>query len=91
MRKRDTPITIRVTSEEKKMLERKAKKCGQSLSAYLRTVGLNKNISVAPPPELETIYKQATTFDNRRFANLALKALQHYGGDDIGDNKDMDN
>ena len=91
MRKRTVPITIRVTSEEKKMLERKSKKCGQSLSAYLRTVGLGKDVTVAPPPELETIYKQANTFNLPRFANLALKALQQYGGDDIGDNKDMDN
>ena len=89
MRKRNTPITIRITPEEKKMLERKAKKCGQSLSAYLRTVGLNKSISVAPPPELETIYKQASNFGNSRFANLALKALQHYGGDEDGNDKNM--
>lgn len=89
MQKRDILINLRVSPEEKKILERKAKKCGQSLSAYLRTVGLDKNISVAPPPELKTIYKQAVNFCNSRFANLALKALQHYGGDDVGDNKDM--
>ena len=91
MRKRTVPITIRVTSEEKRIIERKAKLCQQSLSAYLRTVGLEKDITVAPPPELETIYKQAVMFKQPRFANLALKALQHFGGDDVGDNKDMDN
>jgi hypothetical protein len=91
MQKRDILINLRVSQEEKRIIERKAKQCGMSLSAYLRSVGLGKDVTVAPPPELETIYKQATNFGNSRFANLALKALQHYGGDDIGDNKDMDN
>ena len=91
MPKRDILINLRVSKEEKRIIERKAKLCQQSLSAYLRTVGLEKDITIAPPPELETIYKQAVMFKQPRFANLALKALQHFGGDEVGDNKDMDN
>ncbi len=90
MKRRNILINLRVSPEEKRILERKANRCGMSLSAYLRTVGLNKDVSVAPPPELEIIYKQAVNFNNRRFADLALRALQHFGGDDDGDHENMD-
>ena len=38
-RKRTTAIQVRVTEQEKRKLERQAKRCGLSLSGYLRRVG----------------------------------------------------
>ena len=46
MRKRTFNINVRVTESEKKRLMRTAKRCGLSLSEYLRKVGLNKKLSV---------------------------------------------
>lgn len=44
MRTKNVGINIRVDEKEKRDLERKAKKSGLSLSAYLRKVGLEKEI-----------------------------------------------
>ena len=48
MRKRTFNINVRVTESEKKHLMRTAKRCGLSLSEYLRKVGLNKKLSEKP-------------------------------------------
>lgn len=39
-RKRTTAIQVRVTEQEKRTLERQARRCGLSLSGYLRQVGV---------------------------------------------------
>ena len=44
MRQRTTAINIRVTEGEKRKMETAAKKCGLSLSAYLRKLGLGKEV-----------------------------------------------
>ena len=41
-RKRTTAIQVRVTEQEKWKLERQARRCGLSLSGYLRRVGTGK-------------------------------------------------
>lgn len=40
---RDNSIHIRLTTKEKKSLERKADKCGKNLSNYIRELLLEKN------------------------------------------------
>lgn len=57
MRTRNKLINIRVTNDEWAALERKAKKCGLSLSAYLRKTGLNQNIKTASSNYLYEAYQ----------------------------------
>ena len=56
MRKRTFNINVRVTESEKKRLMRTAKRCGLSLSEYLRKVGLNKKLSEKPNEKLYAVY-----------------------------------
>ena len=56
MRKRNFNINVRVTEGEKKRLTRAAKRCGVSLSEYLRKVGLNKNLTKKPSQKLYEVY-----------------------------------
>ena len=56
MRKRTFNINVRVTESEKKRLMRTAKRCGLSLSEYLRKVGLNKKLSEKPNEKLYEVY-----------------------------------
>lgn len=49
MRQRTTAINIRVTEGEKRKMETAAKKCGLSLSAYLRKLGLGKEVQATLP------------------------------------------
>ena len=50
MRTRTVAINIRVTEGEKRRMESAAKKCGISLSAYLRKLGLGKEVQAISPP-----------------------------------------
>ena len=50
MRQRSTAINIRVTDGEKRKMETAAKKCGLSLSAYLRKLGLGKDVQATLLP-----------------------------------------
>lgn len=77
MRTRNKLITIRVTNNEWAALERKAKKCGLSLSAYLRKVGLNQNVKTAPSNYLYEAYQAVCNIENSQLngvADLILKA-----------------
>lgn len=77
MRTRNKLINIRVTNDEWATLERKAKKCGLSLSAYLRKVGLNQNIKTAPSSYLYEAYQVVCDMHNSQLngvADLILKA-----------------
>lgn len=77
MRTRNKLINIRVTNDEWATLERKAKKCGLSLSAYLRKVGLNQNIKTAPSGYLYEAYQTVCNMNNSQLngvADLILKA-----------------
>lgn len=49
MRERAKAINVRVTESEKRKMEKAAKMCGLSLSAYLRKLGLGKEIRVTSP------------------------------------------
>lgn len=56
MRNRTIGINVRVTENEKKKLQRNAKKCNLNLSSYLRKAGLQKEIYSMPDEELRKIY-----------------------------------
>ena len=58
MRERAIAINIRVTEIEKRRIERNAKLCGLSLSAYLRKVALGKEIRAVAPQSFYEVYRQ---------------------------------
>lgn len=66
MRERSVAINIRVTESEKKKLERAAKSCGLSLSAYLRKLGLGKGVQPISPPDFYEAYRQLKALRERR-------------------------
>jgi len=57
-RKRTTAIQVRVTEQEKRKLERQAKRCGLSLSGYLRLVGVGKTTAAFPHQRFHALYQQ---------------------------------
>lgn len=56
MRNRTIGINVRVSENEKKKLQRNAKKSNLNLSSYLRKAGLQKAIYSIPDEELRKIY-----------------------------------
>lgn len=56
MRNREVVMSIRVTPEEKKKLVRNAKRCGLSLSGYIRNLGLGREINPIPDKDYYRIY-----------------------------------
>ena len=56
MRNRTIGINVRVNENEKKKLQRNAKKSNLNLSSYLRKAGLQKEIYSIPVEELRKIY-----------------------------------
>lgn len=61
MRTKTFGINIRVNQIEKRKLQGNAKKCGLSLSAYLRKIGLGKEINALPDREFYEIYREIST------------------------------
>ena len=57
-RKRTTAIQVRVTEQEKQKLERQARRCGLSLSGYLRRVGTGKSAAVFPRQRFHALYQR---------------------------------
>ena len=57
-RKRATAIQVRVTEQEKRRMERQAKRCGLSLSGYLRRVGTGKPATAFPSQRFRDLYQQ---------------------------------
>lgn len=78
MRTRNKLINIRVTNDEWAALERKAKKCGLSLSAYLRKVGLNQNVKTAPSNYLYEAYQAVCNLNNSQLNSVADLILKAY-------------
>ena len=64
MKEKVVEICIRVSENEKKKLQRNAKKSGLSLSAYLRKTGLKQEIYSIPDKEFYKIYNQISDFKN---------------------------
>ncbi len=97
-RKRTTAIQVRVTEQEKRKLERQAKRCGLSLSGYLRRVGAGKPVAVFPGQRFHTLYQRVNALRNNlttqpiertaaQLDDLAGEILTAYtsGGVDDGD------
>ncbi len=75
MRKRNYNINVRVTEGEKKRLTRAAKRCGVSLSEYLRKVGLNKKLTEKPSQKLYEAYSNISDL-LRDFSTLDLRYIE---------------
>ena len=57
MRERNATINVRVTDLEKRKMEKSARKCGLSLSAFLRKTALGKEVSATTPPQIYEAYR----------------------------------
>ena len=106
MRNRTIGINVRVTENEKKKLQRNAKKCNLNLSSYLRKSGLKKEIYSIPDEELRKIYAGIVELKNEfpymsneeikeKIAKMQNDFLDIYNhkkdGDDNGNNENMGN
>ena len=106
MRNRTIGINVRVTENEKKKLQRNAKKCNLNLSSYLRKSGLKKEIYSIPDEELRKIYAGIVELKNEfpymsneeikeKIAKMQKDFLDIYNhkkdGDDNGNNENMGN
>lgn len=60
MRKREIHINVRATPKEKAQFERNAKKCGLTMSGYLRMLANGYNPKAVPPLEYRKIYDLLT-------------------------------
>jgi hypothetical protein len=56
MRTRETHINVRTTPQEKAQFERKAQKCGLSLSAYLRMLATGYEPKAVPSLDYRKMY-----------------------------------
>ena len=71
-RKRTTAIQVRVTEQEKRKLERQAKRCGLSLSGYLRRVEPGKPAAVFPSQRFHALYQRVNFLRD----NLATQSME---------------
>ena len=98
-RKRTTAIQVRVTEQEKRRMEHQAKRCGLSLSGYLRRVGAGKTAAAFPSQRFRDLYRQVNGLRENlatqpieqtaaQLDELASQLLTAYtsGGVDDGDN-----
>ena len=105
MKNKMEEIHLRVSENEKKKLERNAKKSGLYLSAYLRKVGLKKEIYPIPDKEFYKIYFDICTLKSNIYRlekdkiienleQMSKKFLDIYyskndGDEDNGNDKNM--
>ena len=76
-RKRTTAIQVRVTEQEKRKLEHQAKRCGLSLSGYLRRVGTGKSAAAFPRQRFHSLYQQVNALrDNLNTQPMEQTAAQ---------------
>ena len=75
--KRTTAIQVRVTEQEKRKLERQARRCSLSLSGYLRRVGTGKPAAAFPRQRFQTLYQQVNVLrDNLTTQPMERTAAQ---------------
>lgn len=106
MRKRTIGINVRVSENEKKKLQKNAKKSKLSLSGYLRKSGLQQKIYEVPDEKIYKIYTDITDLKYQfpylnneqvkekieEMQNDFLDVYNHKGDDDTdGNNKNMGN
>lgn len=103
MKEKKVEINIRLTEIEKKKIQRNAKKCKLSLSAYLRKVGLKQEIYSAPDKEFYKIYLEISKLKNEissatdiekiktRLEQIKRIFLEIYYSKPSGENEDGNN
>lgn len=106
MGKRTIGINVRVSENEKKKLQKNAKKSKLSLSGYLRKSGLQQKIYEVPDEKIYKIYTDITDLKYQfpylnneqvkekieEMQNDFLDVYNHKGDDDTdGNNKNMGN
>jgi len=104
MRKRATHINIRTTPEEKSRIESHAKKCGLSLSEYLRKLANGYEPKPLPPLDYRALMRRITDlyadfneWGETGYANILVGVLQEMlaaispqkSGGKSGDNKNL--
>ncbi len=79
MRNRTIGINVRVNENEKKKLQKNAKKSNLNLSSYLRKAGLQKEIYAIPDEELRKIYAGIVELKNEfsYMSNEEMKTVQN--------------
>lgn len=101
-RRRTTAIQVRVTEQEKRWMECQARRCGLSLSGYLRRVGTGKNVAAVPSQRFHDLYRQVNGLRENlniqtvertvaQLDELAGQLLTAYTGSEVddGDHEDM--
>ncbi|MBR3696697.1 MAG: hypothetical protein IKM97_00250 [Clostridia bacterium] len=73
MTEKTTEICIRVSQNEKKKLQKNAKKSVLSLSSYLRKTGLKEEIYSIPDKDFYKIYVEISNLKNEIFSMTTLK------------------
>ncbi len=106
MRNRTTGINVRVSENEKKKLQRNAKRSKLSLSGYLRKSGLQQKIYEVPDEKIYKIYTGITDLKYQipylnndeikdkieKMQSDFLDVYNHKGDDDAdGNNENMGN
>lgn len=107
MKEKIVEIHLRVSENEKKKLQKNAKKNGLSLSSYLRKIGLKKEIYPIPDKEFYRTYIDICKLRSNIYElekdkivsdleQMSKKFLDIYysknnGDDDSGDNKNLGN
>ena len=76
MKEKQVQICIRLNQKEKKILQRKAKKSGLSLSSYLRKVGLEKEIYPIPDKEFYKVYIDICKVKNAIDETLPIEKIK---------------
>lgn len=71
-RKRTTAVRVRVTEQEKRRMERQAKRCGLSLSGYLRRAGVGTPVTAFPSQRFRDLYRQV----NGLRRNLTTQSME---------------
>lgn len=66
MDNRTCDIHIRVTEQEKRRMEARAKRAGVGLSAYLRRVGIGEDLSKPNPAELFDALEEGVTHGHHK-------------------------
>lgn len=61
VQKRTAAIQVRVTKQEKLKLERQSRRCGLSLSGYLRRAGSGKAVTAFPSQRFRSLYQQVNS------------------------------
>ena len=75
MKEKSIEIHIRVNENEKKKLQKNAKKSGLSLSAYMRKVGLKQEIISIPDKNFYEIYLDICKVRNNIF-NVKIENIE---------------